>query len=105
MVLVLTAAFMGVGVGCLDSMAFASRGGGSVPSSSIEDVLKEHTPELMSIPGVVGAGRGVCSEKPCLVVLVKKKTPELEKKIPGFIDGYPVRLEATGAISTLPDQE
>jgi len=63
---------------------------------TIEEVLKKHTDSLMIIPGVVGTGHGFCDGKSCIKVFVVKKTSELEDKIPGRLEGYPVKVEETG---------
>lgn len=70
---------------------------------AIEQVLKEHTAKLMSLPGVTGTAQGLCDDKPCIKVYVIKKTPELEQKIPETIEGYPVMIEETGEIRALPE--
>ena len=72
---------------------------------TIERVLKEHTNELMSIPGVVGTAQGLCNDKPCIKVYVIKKTPELDQKIPNTLEGYPVSIEETGEIRPLPKNQ
>ena len=69
---------------------------------AIEEVLKEHTKELMSLPGVVGTGQSLCDGQPCIKVFVVNKTPELEKQIPQALEGYPVVIEETGEIRALP---
>ena len=73
-------------------------------SKTIEEVLKDHTDQLMSIPGVVGTAQGICNSKPCIKVYVVKKTPELDKKIPKNIQGFPVSIEETGEIRPLPQR-
>lgn len=73
-------------------------------SRAIAEVLKEHARELMSIPGVVGAGQGLCEGKPCIKVFVIKKTPELAQKIPDSLDGYPIMIEETGPIKAFPQK-
>jgi len=78
------------------------RGENIMASKTIEKVLKEHTDELMSIPGVVGTAQGLCDGKPCIKVYVKKKTPELDQKIPSVLEGYPVIVEETGEFRALP---
>ncbi len=65
---------------------------------TIEAVLKEYTDRLMSLPGVVGTAEGWCGVKPCIKVYVAKKTPELLRKIPPDIEGFPVAVEKTGEI-------
>ena len=69
---------------------------------SIEVVLDEHTDELMSMPGVVGTGQGLCDDKPCIKVFVIERAPELDQKIPDALEGYPVKIEETGEIKALP---
>jgi hypothetical protein len=69
----------------------------------IRDVIKEHTEELMSIPGVVGVGQGLCDNTPCIKVYIIKSTPELDRKIPAVLDGYRVSTEVTGPIKAHPD--
>lgn len=73
-----------------------------MPAKAIEKVLKEHTKELMSIPGVVGTGQSLCDDKPCIKVYVIQETPELEQKIPRILEGYPVVIKETGEIRALP---
>ena len=69
-----------------------------MPTKTIEAVLKEHSGNLMSLPGVVGTGEGRCSGQPCIKVFVVKKTPDLTHRIPAEIEGYAVQVEETGAI-------
>jgi hypothetical protein len=72
-----------------------------VKKRTINDVLKEHTGSLMSIPGVVGTSEGKRTGKPCIKVLVIRKTPQLAKKIPSAIEGYDVTVQETGRIRAL----
>lgn len=75
-----------------------------MPEKSIEDVLKKHIKELMSVRGVIGAAQGLCLDKPCIKVYVIKKTDEIKKKIPSNIEGYPVEIEETGHIRAMPSR-
>ena len=68
---------------------------------TIDEVLREHTGSLMSIPGVVGTAQGQRAGKPCIRVLVIRKTPQLTKKIPSAIEGYAVAVQETGKICAL----
>jgi len=68
---------------------------------TIDEVLREHTGSLMSIPGVVGTAQGQRAGKPCIRVLVIRKTPQLMKKIPSAIEGYIVAVQETGRIRAL----
>lgn len=67
-----------------------------MPEKTIEVVLQEHTADLMSLPGVVGTAQGECSGKPCILVLVAKKTQELSDRIPSIIQGYAVSVVESG---------
>jgi hypothetical protein len=88
--------------GCVDKTANDQEGEKQVTEKTIEEVLKEHTEELMSLPGVVGTAQGLCNDKPCIKVYVIEKTPELAQKIPDIIEGYQVVVEETGEIRALP---
>lgn len=68
---------------------------------AIEAVLKEHTDRLMSLRGVVGTAIGACDGKPCIKVLVVKKSPELVNKVPPALEGFQVVIEETGEIRAL----
>jgi hypothetical protein len=78
--------------------------GDEMPSKAIEDVLKEHVNDLMSISGVVGIGQGLCDEKSCIKVFLIKKTRELEEKIPKELEGYKVIIEETGKVRAYPQE-
>ncbi len=89
-------------VGCGDkSLSYGEEK--EMSARKIEEVLKDHTDRLMSIPGVVGTGQGLCDDKPCIKVFVIKKTPDLEEKIPRKLEGYQVKIEETGVIRPLPE--
>lgn len=72
-----------------------------MPEKTIAAVLEEHTPELMSLPGVVGTAQGECAGEPCIKVFVTKTTSDLLQRIPSAIEGYPVAIEETGEIRAL----
>jgi hypothetical protein len=76
-----------------------------VEKRSINEVLKEHTGSLMSIPGVVGTAEGRRAGKPCIRVLVIRKTPQLIKEIPSAIEGYAVTVQETGRIRALNNEK
>lgn len=70
----------------------------------IADVLAAHTPDLMSTPGIVGTAEGLLdSGEPCIQVLVVERTPELERRIPDTLEGWPVVIVVTGEIRAMPD--
>ena len=72
-----------------------------VEKKPIEEVLKRHTDHLMSITGVAGTGIGEFEGKPCIKVLVVKRTVELEKKIPKDLEGYKVVIDEVGEVRAL----
>ena len=69
-----------------------------MPEKTIRQVLEQHTDSLMSLPGVVGAGQGECSGRPCIKVFVLEKTSELARQIPSTIEGYRVEVVESGEI-------
>ncbi len=68
---------------------------------TIEETLKRHTDSLMAIPGVVGTAASQCDGRPCIMVLVVKKSAGLVEKIPTQLEGYPVVVNETGTIHRL----
>ena len=75
-----------------------------MPVKAIDDVLKEHSKAIMSIPGVVGTGQGLHEGKPCIKVFVIKKTAALDEKIPDSLEGYPVVIEEIGEVKARPEK-
>lgn len=69
---------------------------------SIARVLAAHQDSLMTIPGVVGVGEGKNRDSPVVLVLVKKKTAQLTRRIPKTLGGYPVVIKETGIIRPMP---
>jgi len=70
----------------------------------IADVLRDHTPELMALHGVVGTAEGaLASGDPCIQVLLAEKSAETERRIPRVLEGWPVVIQVTGPIRALPD--
>jgi hypothetical protein len=80
------------------------RGEQIVATRTIQEVLKEHAPDLLALPGVVGVAQGLCDRRPCIKVYVIEKTSELAPKIPATLEGFPVVIEATGEIRALPEK-
>jgi len=76
----------------------------TAPSRTITAVLETHTPDLMSIPGVVGTAESRLEDgRPCILVLVLRLTPELRAKLPSQLEGWPVKIEESGEIRAMPD--
>ena len=72
-------------------------------SRTIEDVLATHTDSLMSLPSVVGTAIGLCDGVPCIRVLVSDSSAASRRKIPNRLDGYLVRVDATGPLRARSD--
>jgi hypothetical protein len=108
---ILVAAFRGammfclvvVPMGCRNHPQYETETDLPMPQREIHAVLRDHDRELMANPGVVGVFQGLLDDDktPCLKVMVVRKTPELELKIPKSIEGYPVVVEETGPIRPL----
>lgn len=67
-----------------------------MPTKAIEEVLRQRTPGWMSIPGVVGTGIGECEGKPCIRIMVARKTRALLKQLPAEMEGFLVDVQETG---------
>ncbi|HWO40832.1 MAG TPA: hypothetical protein VNO43_03410 [Candidatus Eisenbacteria bacterium] len=74
---------------------------GDSAAAQIEQVLERHNERLLSIPDVTGTAIGERDGRPCILVFVVKKTPELMKKIPSTLEGFQVVVEETGTIRPL----
>ena len=62
-------------------------------------VLQDHSSELMALPGVVGVAVSELDDHtPCIWVMVKEQTSELEKRIPKSLEGHPVIIHLSGEI-------
>ena len=71
---------------------------GIMADHSINAVLEEHSPRLLSLPGVVGVGRGECDGQPCIKVMVVQKTAELAAQIGGSVEGFRIEIIESGEI-------
>jgi hypothetical protein len=73
------------------------------PKRDINAVLAAHDKELLAIPGVVGMYVGTLADRRtlCLKVMLARKNPESERRIPRMIEGYPVTIEVTGEARAL----
>ena len=69
----------------------------------INAVLAAHDKELLAIPDVVGVYVGTTEDDRtlCLKVMLARKNPESERKIPRMIEGYRVVTEVTGSARAL----
>jgi hypothetical protein len=69
-----------------------------VNEKSIEEVLAMHRTRLMSLPGAIGVGIGKTENILCIIVFVKKVTPELQMVAPRQLEGHPVILKKSGTL-------
>lgn len=69
---------------------------------AIEEALRAHNDELMSLSGVVGTAQSLCAGQPCIKVFVTQRTKELEQAIRRILAGYPVVIEESGPIRARP---
>jgi hypothetical protein len=83
---------------CPQNMAQESSPG---PNRDINAVLAAHDKELLAIPDVVSVYVGTTEDGRtlCLKVMLARKNPESERKIPRMIEGYRVVTEVTGNVS------
>lgn len=66
---------------------------------SIDEVITMNADSLMAISGVVGVYHGICEDgSSCVKVMVKIRTPEVERRIPRRLEGYHVVIEESGEI-------
>jgi hypothetical protein len=73
------------------------------PKRDINAVLASHDKKLLAIPDVIGVYVGTLEDgrTPCLRVMLARKNPESERKIPKRIEGYSVVTEVTGEARAL----
>ncbi len=95
------AVVLGVAHAPAGDAAAAEGKGKTMAEMSITQALKQATPGLMKIEGVVGTAQGLCDGAPCIKIYVARKTPELLGQIPATIAGHPVVIEETGEFKAL----
>ena len=71
-----------------------------MPVRPIDDVLKESTPRLLAIPGVVGTARGALADgRPCIFVLfASEPSATSRRKVPARLEGHVVRIDVVGDV-------
>jgi hypothetical protein len=91
-------------LGCSQRDTTRQKKGTTMHDDTIEQVQEQHTPDWMTIPGVVGTAIGQSKGKPCILILTGSNTEQIRKKIPATVDGYPVLVQYTGEIRALDDR-
>ena len=99
--LVLGVPFLLFAAGCGQRVAEDAPVERSMPDRTIEEVLKQHTDSLVSLPGVAGPAQGERSGQPGIRGFVAERTPVFLKKIPSEIAGYELAVQDTGEIKAL----
>ena len=85
-----------------EGAADSARRENPITMKTIEQVQEEHTPALMRLTGVVGTFIGVTADdRPCIKVMVVRRTRELEGRIPAQLEGYPVEIFESGEVRPL----
>jgi hypothetical protein len=95
----------GQAVGYQEQVMGERGGEKGMSGKAVGEALRKHTDELLSLPGVVGTGQGLCDGRPCIKVYVVKKAPELEEEIHRLLDPCPLSIEETGRFRSLPNKE
>ena len=73
----------------------------SVPSS-IQEVKRKHTENLLELPGVVSVGIGLDSEGcPAILVGLDRPHPETCAALPRLLDGYPLCIQVAGTVGAM----
>lgn len=74
-------------------------GGDTMPTRDINEVMEAHVDSLMALPGVTGVAIGQTDDgTPCILVLVIEDTDDVRAKIPGSLEGHPVKIFESGEI-------
>jgi hypothetical protein len=68
----------------------------------ISEVLANHTPGWMNIPGVTGTGEGQKDGKPAILIFVDSLTDSLKSQLPTNVDGYSVMIKGSGRVIAHP---
>ncbi len=105
MVAIAMALSCAVSTACADTSGHDRDGVEAMSPMTIDEALKAHTDQLMSMPGVTGTAEGLCEGQPCVKVFVVEKTPELERAIHGILKGVPLVVEETGRIRARPGSQ
>ncbi len=92
-------AFIAILAGCIKKRDGQTES--EMKGRSIEQVFDSHRDTLLSIPGVIGAGIAKLDDKPSIMVMVIKKTPDMDKQIPRELDGYSVIIQETGPFKAM----
>jgi hypothetical protein len=68
------------------------------PPMTIAAAIARHSTELLEIPGVVGVAQGAEDGRDVVQIMVERRTPALEARLPRRLEGYPVVVVESGPI-------
>jgi hypothetical protein len=89
--------FMMPSVGCQDSQQKEVNMQGS--KHDLEQIRTRHEADLMTIPGVVGVGTGICkSGNECLKIYTSVPTDQVRTRLPEELKKIEIELEFVGEI-------
>jgi hypothetical protein len=77
--------------------AAPSTSGAGSPMRPLANVLRDHTPELLRLPGVVGTAQGEQDGRAVFLILVRRAGAPLVH-YPEEIEGYRVRVREVGDV-------
>jgi hypothetical protein len=87
--------------GCREDNGSSGDSGTTVSPPTVKEVIERQGPRLMAMPGVVGLYEAECAGKPCIRIMLLRRDPDLERRLPRRLEGYPVEFEVTGEIRPL----
>lgn len=90
---------------CADRVENERSNGPAMSNRAMEDALRAHSNELMSLPGVVGTAQSRCDGQPCIKVFVNQRTEALEQAIRRILTGYAVVIEQSEPIRARPESQ
>jgi hypothetical protein len=66
----------------------------------LAEVIADRAPEWMALPGVVGVYESTDpAGGPCVKLMAERASPELRRRLPDSVEGYPVLLRETGPVA------
>lgn len=97
----------------MSTIFLISGGGGVMAQHPIQpldldfaiEVQEADPPNLMANPNLVNGAEGICGNQTSTGFFVITETVDLKKKIPRVLVGYPVVIEETRDLQTLPENK
>jgi hypothetical protein len=71
-------------------------------AGTIREVKRRHEKDLLALPGVVSVGIGLGPDgEEEIIVGLDRPRPDIASRIPGSLEGYPVRTDVRGRMRAL----